>query len=157
VREAAGRIVVRVGRVVSGLVEVPDAFVLGPAVAMAPARGAAATAPPALAQSTRFQLGDTDVWVELGVDAADDAMAAGPGRSAHHRPPTRQLLRATSSSARSDGDTQIARLHAVACTLIPVLVAWGCGPDRSSREQQRPGATAARAPVRAGGTYGRGA
>jgi hypothetical protein len=105
VREAAGRIVVRLGRVVSGLVEVPEAFVIGPAVATAPARGAAAVAP-ALAQSTRFQLGDTPVWVELGVDSADDASA---GLTLRLTTAIREPLSVHLREARPDGDTLLAR------------------------------------------------
>jgi hypothetical protein len=106
VREAAGRVVVRLGRIVSGLVEVPDSFVIGPVLAPLAARGAAALMPPALAQSTRFQLGDSDVWVELGVDAADDASA---GLTLRLTTAVRDPLSVHLREARPDGDTLIAR------------------------------------------------
>jgi hypothetical protein len=75
VREAAGRLVVRLGRVAAGLVEIPDAFVPGPAVVPVPARGAAAPRGSLLAQSARFQIGDSDVSAEIGVSPEDDARA----------------------------------------------------------------------------------
>lgn len=77
VREAAGRVVVRLGRTAAGLLEVPDGFVPGALLAPVPARGAtAASDVGGLAQTTRFELGDTGVWAELGVDSAGDARAA---------------------------------------------------------------------------------
>ena len=69
VREAVGRLVVRLGRAAAGLVEVPDGFVLGPAVAAAPVRGGETVG--ASAQSARVQLGDSGVWVEVENDTAD--------------------------------------------------------------------------------------
>jgi hypothetical protein len=69
VREAVGRLVVRLGRAAAGLVEVPDAFVLGPAVAAAPVRGGEIVA--ASSQSARVELGDSGVWVEVENDTAD--------------------------------------------------------------------------------------
>ena len=68
VREAVGRLVVRLGRAAAGLLEVPDGFVLGPAVALAPVRGETVAAS---AQSARVQLGDSGVWVEVENDTAD--------------------------------------------------------------------------------------
>jgi hypothetical protein len=73
VREAAGRLVVRLGRAAAELVEIPDGFVLGPAVAAVPVRGGDATGQ--VAQSARFQVGDSGVWAELGVDDAGDGAA----------------------------------------------------------------------------------
>jgi hypothetical protein len=68
VREAVGRLVVRLGRAAAGLVEVPDGFVLGPAGAPAPVRGETVAAS---AQSARVELGDSGVWVEVENDTAD--------------------------------------------------------------------------------------
>jgi len=77
VREASGRVVVRVGRAVTGLLEVPDGFgVLAPIPSPAAVRAAAAERAdptPLLGQSTQFELGETGVWAELGVESADDA------------------------------------------------------------------------------------
>jgi hypothetical protein len=106
VREAVGRVVVRLGRVVSGLVEVPETFVVGPALVPVAARGAAAAAPPALAQSARFQLGDTPVWVELGVDAGDDAAT---GLTLRLTAAVPEPLSVHLREARADGDALIAR------------------------------------------------
>lgn len=104
VREAVGRVVLRLGRTIAGLVEVPESFVLGPVLAPVAVRGAAAATP--LAQSTHFQLGDTPVWVELGVAASDDASAG----------LTLRLTTAESDAfsvhlleARGDGDALLAR------------------------------------------------
>jgi len=76
--EVAGRVVVRIGRAVAGLLEVPEGFgVFGPGLAAAAVRTAAleavGDAPRPLGQSTRFELGETGVWAELGVESADDA------------------------------------------------------------------------------------
>ena len=71
VREAAGRLVVRIGRTVAGLVEIPETFTLVPAAAPVPVRGDAA--PGALAQATRFELGESGVSAELGVESSDPA------------------------------------------------------------------------------------
>jgi hypothetical protein len=75
VRAVAGRVVVRLGRVAAGLLEVPDAFVPGPLLAPVPARGGGAEIP-GLAQTSRFELGDSGVWLELGIESIDDARAA---------------------------------------------------------------------------------
>jgi hypothetical protein len=104
VREAVGRVVVRVGRTMAGLVEVPESFVLGPALAPAAVRGAAAST--TLAQSTHFQLGDTPVWVELGVDAADEASA---GLTLRLTTPSSDAFSVHVHEARPGGDALLAR------------------------------------------------
>jgi hypothetical protein len=74
VREAVGRLVVRIGRAATELVEIPQGFVLGPMTAPVPVRSAGG--PGARAQSARFQLGETDVWGEIAIDEADEASAS---------------------------------------------------------------------------------
>jgi hypothetical protein len=69
VREAVGRLVIRVGRAVAGLVEVPDDFVLGPAAVAVPVRGA--PAPEALPSSARFTLDDTGIEGEIAVEPGE--------------------------------------------------------------------------------------
>jgi hypothetical protein len=68
VREAVGHLVVGLGRAPAGLVEVPDGFVLGPALATVPVRGDTVAAS---AHSAKVQLGDSGVWVEVENDTAD--------------------------------------------------------------------------------------
>jgi hypothetical protein len=69
VREAVGRLVIRVGRTVAGLVEIPDVFVLGPAAVAVPVRGVAA--PDALPASARFALDDTGIEGEIAVEPGE--------------------------------------------------------------------------------------
>ena len=69
VREAVGRLVVRIGRAAAGLVEIPDAFVLGPALAPVPVRSGETAVP--LARSARVELGESGAWAEVGVDETD--------------------------------------------------------------------------------------
>ena len=75
VREAVGRLVVRLGRTAAGLVEIPDAFVLGPALAPVPVRGSAPARDAIVAQSARCEIGSSDVWAEIGIAPEDDARA----------------------------------------------------------------------------------
>jgi hypothetical protein len=103
VREAVGRLVVRVGRTLSGLVEIPDAFVLVPCATAAPVRGATA---PATSQSTRFRLGDRDVWAELTVDADD---VVGTGLTVQLTSDVAETLSLRLREARADGDALVGR------------------------------------------------
>jgi hypothetical protein len=104
VREAVGRVVVRIGRAAAGVLEAPEWFVLGPSPAPTAVRGAAA--PGALAQSTRFQLGDTPVWVELGVAAADEASA---GLTLRLTTAVRDAFSVHLRESRPGGDALVAR------------------------------------------------
>ena len=67
--EAAGRLVVRIGRRAASLVEIPDAFLPGPAVVPLAVRGER-DEPAPIVQSTRVELAP-GVWAEVGVDTAD--------------------------------------------------------------------------------------
>jgi hypothetical protein len=104
VREAVGRLVVRLGRAATELVEIPQGFVLGPMAAPVPVRGA--SVPGALAQSARFRLGETDVWGEIGIDEADDASASLALRLVAE---TEAPLAIHVREARADGDALVAR------------------------------------------------
>jgi hypothetical protein len=110
VREAAGRLVVQVGRTIAGLAQVPDGFaVLAPAVAVAPVRGPAAdpSAPvPLLARSTRFALGDSGAAVELGIEPAGDARATVTIAIAT---PSTESLSLRLLEVRPDGEALVAR------------------------------------------------
>jgi hypothetical protein len=103
VREAVGRLVVRLGRVAAGLVEVPDGFVFGPALAQVPVRGTEARVE--ASRSTRFQLGDTGVWAEIGVDEAD----AAAGLSLRLLGSVAEPLSVRVHEARGAGDVLVAR------------------------------------------------
>ena len=103
VREAVGRLVVRLGRAAAGLVEVPDGFVLGPALAPVPLRGGEPAGAPT--QSARFELGDTGVWAELAVDEAD----AAAGLSLRLVSPATEPLSVRVREARAEGETLVAR------------------------------------------------
>jgi hypothetical protein len=104
VREVAGRVVVRLGRVAAGLLELPDAFVPGPLPVPVPARGGASA--DVLAQSSRFELGDSGVWLELGIESIDDARAALSLRLSSADAPA---LVARLSETRSGADVPIGR------------------------------------------------
>ena len=114
VREAVGRLVVRLGRAAAGLVEIPDAFVFGPAGVPVPVRGTEAR--PEVARSTRFQLGDTGVWAEIGVDEAD----AAAGLSLRLLATAAEPFSVRVHEARAGGDALVAR-YTLAGT-EPVLV-----------------------------------
>ena len=103
VREAVGRLVVRLGRAAAGLVEIPDGFVLGPALAPVPLRGGEPAGAPA--QSARFELGDTGVWAEVAVDEAD----AAAGLSLRLVSPVTEPLSVRVREARTEGETLVAR------------------------------------------------
>jgi hypothetical protein len=103
VSEAVGRLVVRLGQAASGLVEIPDGFVLGPAAAGVPVRGAPGTSGP---HTTRFPVGERGLWADLTVDTPDATSAdvtlalsapASEGFALHVR------------EARADGDALVAR------------------------------------------------
>ena len=103
VREAVGRLVVRIGRAASGLVEIPEAFVLVPAPATVPVRGAAA---PAVPQAARVQVGDRDLWAEIAVDGAG---AADTGLALRLSSAVAEPLSVRLCEARADGDALVAR------------------------------------------------
>jgi len=103
VREAVGRLVVRIGRAAAGLVEIPDAFVLGPALAPVPLRGVEPAS--VLSQSARVELGDTGVWAEIQVDEADAAAGLSLRLSSAAPEPLSVRVR----EARPDGETLVAR------------------------------------------------
>jgi hypothetical protein len=103
VREAVGRLVVRLGRVASGLVEIPDAFVLGPATSPMPVRGGPASGGQ---QSARFQVGDRDLWADLTVETAD---VTGAGLTLALSSDVSEPLSFHLREARADGDTLVAR------------------------------------------------
>lgn len=103
VREAAGRLVVRVGRAVAGLVEIPDAFVLGPAMAPVPVRGGEAVA--TLARSARVELGGSGAWAEVEVDEAD----AAAGLALRLLGAGAEPMSVRVCEARPEGETLVAR------------------------------------------------
>jgi hypothetical protein len=103
VREAVGRLVVRLGRAAAGLVEIPDAFVFGPAAVPVPIRGADGQTE--IPRSTRFQLGDTGVWAEIGVDEAD----ATAGLSLRLLATVAEPLSVRVHETRAGGDALVAR------------------------------------------------
>lgn len=118
VREAVGRLVVRVGRVASGLVEIPDGFVLGPAAAAVPVRGAPAARGP---QSARFQVGDRDLWADLTVEAAD---AASTDVTLALSSPVSEPFSLHLREARADGDALVARYTLRGTTPVRVRGLW---------------------------------
>jgi hypothetical protein len=74
--EAAGRLVVGLGRAVAAFTAVPDGFLLVPGAAPAAARGEPSTgAAPgrgAASREVRFPLADTGIWVDLRIEPQGD-------------------------------------------------------------------------------------
>ena len=120
VREAVGRLVLRVGRTAAGWLEIPDGFVLGPLAAPVAVRGADAAAP-SLAPSATFELGDTGVAGEIVVEPGGAADAAFSLRltSAGDEPYSLHLR-----ETRSDGDALIARYTLHGADSVAVRGLW---------------------------------
>lgn len=114
VREAAGRLVVRLGRAAAELVEIPDGFVMGASLAPVPVRGGAAVGG---AQSARFEIGASGIWAEIGVDEGSESSAGLSLRLVGDAPAP---LSVRVHEARGGGDVLIARytLHGTE----PILV-----------------------------------
>jgi hypothetical protein len=102
VREAAGRLVVRVGRAVSGWLEVPDGFAPGPLVAPAAARGDDATT--AIVPSATFDVGG--VTAEIVVEPGG---GAGAGFSLRLTEPVGEPYSLHVRESRDDGEALVAR------------------------------------------------
>jgi hypothetical protein len=120
VREAVGRLVLRVGRTASGWLEVPDGFVPGALAAPVAVRGGDVDATP-LASSTTFALGDTGVTAEIVAEpggATDGAFSlrltnpAGEPYSLHVR------------EARADADALVARYTVRGTEPVAVRGLW---------------------------------
>jgi len=119
VREAAGRLVVQLGRAAAELVEIPDGFVLGPALATVPVRGG--DAPGEVAQSARFQVGESGVWAELCVDDAGDGAAELSLRLVSDAP---EPMSVRVHEARAGGDALVARYTLSGTEPITVRGLW---------------------------------
>lgn len=135
VREAVGRLVVRVGRATAGLAAVPDGFlVLAPALAPVPVRGTAEPLDTAtlVGQSARFGLGDTGVTAELGVESEDDARV---GLSLRLTSAVAEAVSVHVREMRPDGDRLVAR-HTLR-SADPVVV-HGLWPGSFLLELHRP-------------------
>jgi hypothetical protein len=120
VREAVGRLVLRVGRTAAGWLEVPDGFVLGPLAAPVAVRGTDA-ATSSLASSAEFELGDTGVAAEIVVEPG-----AGPGAGFSLRltNPVEDTYSLHVREARDDGDALIARYTLRAAESVAVRGLW---------------------------------
>lgn len=110
VREVAGHLVVRAGRVVAGLVAVPEGFVVvAPVPAPAALRNGAIETPseaPLVGRSARFDLGDSGVAAELDVESADDGRVTLALRLASE---TADLVSVRLYEVRPDGEALVAR------------------------------------------------
>ena len=119
VREAVGRLVLRVGRTAAGWLEVPDGFVLGPVLAPVAARGDAPAT--SLVPSAAFELGDTGVAAEIVVEpgGATDAAFSLRLTNAVDEPYSLHVR-----EARSDGDALIARYTLRGADSVAVRGLW---------------------------------
>ena len=118
VREAVGRLVIRLGRAAAGLVEIPDGFVFGPAAVPVPVRGTEGQTE--IPRSTRFQVGDLGVWAEIGVDEAD----AAAGLSLRLLATVAEPLSVRVHEARAGGDALIARYTLAGAEPVLVRGLW---------------------------------
>jgi hypothetical protein len=120
VREAVGRLVLRVGRTASGWLEIPDGFVLGPLAVPVAVRGAEAPAG-SLAPSAAFALGDTGVEAEIVVEPGG---ATDAGFSLRLTNPADDVYRLHVREARNDGDALIARYTLRGADSVAVRGLW---------------------------------
>lgn len=120
VREAIGRLVLRVGRTASGWLEVPDGFVPGALAAPVAVRGGdAATAP--LAASTTFTLGETGVTAEI---VAEPSGAADAAFSLRLTNPAGEPYSLHVREARGDADALVARYTVRGTEPVAVRGLW---------------------------------
>jgi hypothetical protein len=119
VREAVGRLVLRIGRTAAGWLEVPDGFVLGPVLVPVAVRGDAP--PTSRSPSAAFELGDTGVAAEIVVEPGGAADAAFSLRltNAVDEPYSLHVR-----EARSDGDALIARYTLRGTDSVAVRGLW---------------------------------
>jgi hypothetical protein len=120
VREAVGRLVLRVGRTASGWLEVPDGFVLGPLAAPVAVRGADAAAAP-LAPSAEFELGESGVAAEIVVEPGSGPDA---GFALRLTNPVEDTYSLHVRETRGDDDALIARYTLRGAESVAVRGLW---------------------------------
>lgn len=118
VREAVGRLAVRVGRTVAGLVEVPEGFVPGPVPLAVPVRRTGITALP---RTTRFDLGASGVTLELTVEPGSGTDV---GFSLHLVPPVAEPLSVHVREVKPEGEALVARHTLRAAEPVVVRGLW---------------------------------
>ncbi len=120
VREAVGRLVLRVGRTASGWLEVPDGFAPGALAAPVAVRGRDAGAIP-LASSTTFPLGDTGVTAEI---VAEPSGATDAAFSLRLTNPAGEQYSLRVREARADVDALVARYTVRGSEPVAVRGLW---------------------------------
>jgi hypothetical protein len=120
VREAVGRLVLRVGRTASGWLEIPDGFLPGPLAAPVAVRGGDAPLP-SLAPSATFELGDSGVAAEVVVEPGG---ATDAGFSLRLTNPIEETYSLHVRETRDDGDALIARYTLRGAESVAVRGLW---------------------------------